>query len=424
MFRKSFLLFITICFITIQMVFSLSAIPHQNIDSESLLNTWEFNPKIYDYEGNFWDDVQISLITLSKADPLYSWFGHSSLKIDFPDSDSISYDYGIFSFSKGFYKDFALGRMYYQVQGTYSKYLLDYAESLNRTISEIKLDLTSEKKKAIVNFLIYNTEDENCTYLYHHYKDNCATRIRDILNFATNGELKKWAIMQPGTSYRIEAGRVISVSHLWLWFLNFLQSGNIDKQNTLWENMFLPENLEKGIIEFGKIGKDRNVLLDNIGKDGRKITPDVYHKDILFDVSIALLLIIGAVVFNKKGFKTYNGIIYIFLSLLGSLLFFMMTFTTHDVTWHNENIIFINPILFVVAFLAMRGNKKAFYTLNKIFSILCVLLIIFKLILPNIFFQDNWAQIISILPFYIINGFVLDKVNRIQEENPKENCCD
>ena len=62
-----------------------------------------------------------------------------------------------------------------------------------RSVEEYTLDLTPEAKFQILEFLKHNALEENNTYLYHFYKDNCATRLRDIIDAATGGDFQKWA---------------------------------------------------------------------------------------------------------------------------------------------------------------------------------------------------------------------------------------
>jgi hypothetical protein len=49
-----------------------------------------------------------------------------------------------------------------------------------RGLSEQILNLTTEEKQAIVEFLLTNAQRENRDYRYDFLLDNCATRIRDV----------------------------------------------------------------------------------------------------------------------------------------------------------------------------------------------------------------------------------------------------
>ena len=102
----------------------------------------------------------------------------------------------------------------------------------------------------------------------------------------------------------------------------------------------------------------------------------------------------------------------IIFGILGTVLFFMMTFTNHDVTWFNENIIFINPLLIVLAVFSFMACGKKTDKWGRVVSIshkilfgLILLLAILKLIAGNIFFQQNWNIIITMALFYLPGCF-------------------
>ena len=84
----------------------------------------------------------------------------------------------------------------------------------------------------------------------------------------------------------------------------------------------------------------------------------------------------------------------------------MMLFTNHDVTWYNENILFANPLLLVLAVLSLfrkdcivRFVRICFRILLGLIAILSVL----KFLMPGFFCQQNWPAIITLALFYIPN---------------------
>ena len=81
----------------------------------------------------------------------------------------------------------------------------------------------------------------------------------------------------------------------------------------------------------------------------------------------------------------------------------MMFFTNHDVTWFNENLIFVNPLLFVMAVFAFCGKKsnRASVVSSRLAVIVIGVLAALKIILPGIFSQANWPVIIPMFMFHI-----------------------
>ena len=366
-------------------------------------------------DGNmsFWNGCEISLLTIGSGDPLYSWFGHSAFLVSTPDGRTVTFDYGTFSFNdEDFFVNFAFGRLWFLCLSSNAEYQLQDIAEEGRSVTKVVLPLTAEQKKAVIGFLNANSRKENRTYLYHHYNDNCATRLRDIIDRTTDGAFKTWAQSVSGLTFRQQASRALSRNPFVLWGLDFLQSGNIDKPATLWDEMFLPEMLEKGVIAYFSLEKE--TILNSSGNYSE--TSDKPQSNILFSLLMGLVLGGVSLVLILLGYRRanyiYSGIVEIVFGLLGSVLFFMMFFTNHDVTWCNENLIFVNPLLLALAvFSFMATCRKKAEKWGRVVSIshkmifgIILLLVILKLIAHDIFFQQNWSVILTMALFHLPNA--------------------
>src|SRR5690606_20092129 len=74
------------------------------------------------------------------------------------------------------------------VQPTVTSYTF-YAEQ-DRDVRLAALDLPPARRARMARDLAENALPTNRTYLYHHYDDNCATRIVDALNRALDDRFK------------------------------------------------------------------------------------------------------------------------------------------------------------------------------------------------------------------------------------------
>ena len=375
-------------------------------DSEPMLDRYfrftdDGNPSV-------WDGYRISLLTITKGSPLYSWFGHSALVVQTPDGRRIAFDYGTFSFaSDHFIRNFVMGRLWFLCLSSYADSRLDELESDGRSATAVDLPLTAAQKKAVITFLNENTRSVNREYLYHHYCDNCATRLRDIIDRATGGEFRRWAESRKGLTFRQQASRALSTNRFVQWALEFLQSSVIDKPATLWDEMFLPDVLEKAVMEYFHVGNQ--VVVDNSGSRASAVA-DRPQNNFLFSVLLGLLLGGLSLVLWYFRLETAGGIyrcaVCIVFGVLGSVLLFMMLFTNHDVTWYNENILFANPLLLVTAVLSLFRKEKAVRFVGICFRILLgliVILAVLKLLMPGFFFQQNWPAIFTLAMFYLPN---------------------
>ncbi|MCF0238194.1 MAG: DUF4105 domain-containing protein, partial [Sphaerochaetaceae bacterium] len=252
-YRKAILI-IFIYIISFFEVFSLSvetSLSTNAFDSIPMLNSYYNEDTMVSGSDEYWDSYVIKLVTIGRGKPLFSWFGHSGIEIDYPTGESVFFDYGTFSFSQDhFIRNFILGRLWFSCSGTYTEYEMNSLKKEGREVSYIVLPLGPKEKYALINFLFKNYEEEHRVYLYHHYEDNCATRLRDIINYTTKGDFESWAKAINGHTYRSLSGEKMSNSPFVLWVLDFIQSGNIDNDNSLWEDCFLPENLNDILIAY------------------------------------------------------------------------------------------------------------------------------------------------------------------------------
>src|SRR5882762_7217179 len=92
--------------------------------------------------------IQISLLTCTPGEELYSTFGHSALRVI--DSNSVTdivYNYGTFNFDdKNFYIKFIRGKLLYYVD---TENFRDFKEAYqldNRGITEQVLNFTAQEK--------------------------------------------------------------------------------------------------------------------------------------------------------------------------------------------------------------------------------------------------------------------------------------
>ncbi len=135
------------------------------------------------------EDLQISLITIGPGDHLTDWWGHTSLIVtDTTYNISRVYNFGYFSFDEGFVNRFAMGRLIFwagdiSLSATLSRYI-----SAKRTIAFQELNIPVESRLTLAMELAKSVLPENSRYLYDHYKENCATRLRDYIDAAVDGQ--------------------------------------------------------------------------------------------------------------------------------------------------------------------------------------------------------------------------------------------
>jgi hypothetical protein len=130
------------------------------------------------------EKAQISLLTASPGDELYSVFGHSALRVkDQEKNIDLVFNYGTFDFdTPNFYTKFVRGKLLYKLSvATMEQFIPEYNYE-GRAIYEQVLNVSQTQKQELFDFLLINRLPENAYYHYDFFYDNCATRIRDLID--------------------------------------------------------------------------------------------------------------------------------------------------------------------------------------------------------------------------------------------------
>jgi hypothetical protein len=372
------------------------------------------------------DYLTFKIAVMGPGDELYFWWGHIGLIIE----DELTgradfYDYGLFSFeNEHFFTNFAMGRLIYSCGVSPAEMNLQHYIRTNRDITLLTLNLSAKKKEDILNFARKNILPANRDYEYHHFRDNCATRIRDIIDMGTEGQFYE-AFGEAAGRYtlRQQVRRHTWFSPYFDWLLNFLMGQNIDVPLTVWEEMFLPSEIGRRITDF--------VYTDETGTERKLVTsvevlyraenrPGVleiprrqWPAELLFSVTLCFI-IAGIFLLRKKQPRagrillgTTQGLLGLFFGIPGLVLFFMTFFTNHDYTYNNINLLFGNPLLLAAIplgiMLATGKKNNARYSpdfLLKCLWTLCFFGAVIALairILPG-FYQQNFVDLALFMP--------------------------
>ena len=360
------------------------------------------------------EDLTVSLMVVGPGIPLYVWWGHIGLIVEDQEENwSYFYDFGNFSFEEeNFYRNFAMGRLYYLKVKSRTEPYLRFLSWFDRTVTIYELNLTGEEKKSIYDNLQEGVKPENCTYLYHHYEDNCSTRIRDALDTAMGGEIREQS-GEYAQSFRAQSNRFVRPFWAYL-LLNYLQGPDVDRPVTGWDALFLPQELEKKVRSF--IRRDGTPLVSKIivQQDGaHPYIPDIpfpragdafLRGMMLFFLTLFLRTGSGR---GRKGSSLWRIVTPLMVALPGLFLCFMMFFTDHDVTENNLNALITCPVLLGALIPAIRYNRrlsapKTYERFWDFQSFLVLLSLLFKL-LPGVT-QDNGAVIMLFLPLFLAQG--------------------
>ena len=190
------------------------------------------------------NDATVSILTCDPGVEVYSMYGHTAIRVSDPAQKlDIVFNYGLFSFdTPNFMYRFAKGQTDYMMGGQrFSSFLPQYDEE-KRSVYEQVLNLSPEGKNKLFQALLENAKPENREYRYNFFVDNCATRVRDMIE-RNAGSPIKFTDNHSTESYR---DLIKKFHHSFRWIdlgIDLLVGKKADEQVSAYGQMFLPEYL-------------------------------------------------------------------------------------------------------------------------------------------------------------------------------------
>ncbi len=188
----------------------------------------------------------IELVTIGPERSIDTRFGHVLLRVVDPSAGvDDSYDYGVAPFHRpGFMLETALGRGMFSLRRSSAQVRFESYRLQDRDVEAQRLNLSPEQTLLLLERLKTNLQPGNTDYRYDHVLDNCATRIRDLLDGVTEGALRRAAdTMEVSTTFRGDildagSGRLAA-----LLGLDLLAGSHAEDAIGAWERSFLPRYL-------------------------------------------------------------------------------------------------------------------------------------------------------------------------------------
>ena len=312
------------------------------------------------------DSVDISLLTCSPHQEVYSLYGHTAIRVnDRRTGRDIAVNYGMFSFAKPYFVlRFVFGLTDYEmgIEGfeDFCRFYAYYGSS----VTEQMLDLLPEEKIRILQALEENYRPENRVYRYNYFYDNCTTRARDMIADHLNGKVR-YREEEKYPSFR-ELIHEWNKEHPWARFGNDMLLGiKADQHTTIGEQQFIPANTMRDF--------DQAYIVDEHGEKrplvGCKmiVVPareQVVEKEFPLrprTCAIILFVVTWLVSIIERGRqKIYWGydLLLMLASGLAGCILFVMIFSQHPTVNINLQILLLNPLpLFFIRRMIRRTRK-------------------------------------------------------------------
>ena len=331
-------------------------------------------------QKNIPNNTQISVLTIGPGNNLNDAFGHSGIRLKTSYSD-IVYDFGRYNFEDpNFYLNFARGKLnYLQGKANYNN-LVNFYKQQNRSIKEQILNLSAEEKQSVYKFLETNYAKNQGAYLYDFFYDNCATKIRDVIENATNGNID----YQLPDNYEDKTFRTLIQDELHpnTWGslgIDIALGAIIDRTATPREHMFLPKNIH---AFYSKATINNRQLVSNsktIINSDTKFKNGTFLLSPIFVLSLIAILIIY-ITFNdhkkQRRTKGLDAFIQLILGVIGILLTLLWFGTDHTATGYNYNLLWAFPLSLVMVIQAYKAKPKKWFIGYIKFCVLMLCLLV------------------------------------------------
>lgn len=315
------------------------------------------------------DSVEISLLTCSPHEAIYSLYGHTAIRInDQRNGEDLAVNYGLFSFEKPhFVLRFLFGLTDYEMGIEPFEAFCRQYRYYGSSVTQQVLNLTNEEKWNIVKAVNINYMPENSVYRYNYFYDNCTTRAVDMLtthladaHVVFEGEQQKYP------SFR-EMVHGCLPHHPWNRFGNDMLLGvKADCKTTLREHQFLPANAMddfRHAMIVGQDGSNRPLVLREeiiVPEGAQEVWKDfpLSPKDVFLIVLAITVLITLLEAYTKKVLWGYDALLMILCGLAGIVLFLML-FSQHPTVRGNLLLLLLNPLpLFSIWKMIRRARKR------------------------------------------------------------------
>lgn len=311
------------------------------------------------------DSVVASLLTCWPGPEVYELCGHEALRIrtyrpgaagalEGALTDSV-WNYGVFDFAQpNFIYRFVKGETDYMLAGYPFAYFLEEYRTAGRKVAEQKLNLTQPEARRLRALVQREGRPDKRTYRYNYVKDNCATRIADRIEQASDTTVIWPDSVKYGT-FREEM-RAYHKNYPWYQFGIDLALGNgIDRPETGKAEMFVPlEMMERASGARLADGRDLTAPAEVLyeGEGDRTLPATHWAVTPLF---ISWVLFILAAILCclqvRRGliYRIWYTLWFLILGLTGILVAFLVFVSTHEATAPNLLILWLNPLQLVMA---------------------------------------------------------------------------
>ena len=351
-------------------------------------------------------EPRIGVMTMQPGSVFWERFGHNAIVVD-DGTRALSYNFGFFDMAEpGFTGNFIKGRMDYLMLALPLEQDLGYYRQVGRGVDIQWLALSPEQSRRLRARLAFLARPENARYRYDYFRNNCATRVRDVLDEALGGELhRQLTASSLGNSYRSESVRLAWPAKWMALGFDLGMNADGDKALSRWDEAFIPMRLQDSLRGL-RLADGRPLVREEQTILPSKLPPPPAELPQWPLTATAIGLALAGLLFaaRRRSQRLFNaGMLAFWLAcgLIGSVLLAVWLGTEHRFLHANANLLLFPPLAWLAAVLhALRRRSptwRAAYLLTvKAIAALAVAAVLLKFVQTG--GQSNLNWILMVLP--------------------------
>lgn len=309
---------------------------------------------------------RIALLTMGPGDDFVTKFGHDALVVEYPGQRARVYNFGMYTRQSITVSRVLSGRLRYWLA------VAPYAETItlyrlqNRSLLTQALALEPSAARALAAALAQNARPENASYLYDYALDNCTTRVRDALDRATGGALRRTLEQAPvTTTYRHHALRLTAADPLLFLLFDLGLGAPADRPLSGWDDAYLPDRLAAAVrrVKLGSGGAERplvereRVLFTAVREPVSEGPPSRWGWWLAAGIAVGGVVFAGARS-QQRGVRLAGGVVGALAAFavgaFGLLLTALLLTRVHAVVRPNVNVLLCSPLALLIVPAALR----------------------------------------------------------------------
>jgi hypothetical protein len=391
-------------------------------------------------------NIRISILTMGPGDASWEKFGHIAVRIQDPEMryPDVAFNWGIFEFDgPKFYWHFLQGRLIYSIGVYDGPGTIDSYEKNNRSVYEQVLHLGAAQKLEFERLCYDAVRPENCHYRYDYYRDNCSTRVRDLVDTVIGGALRRQTENVPTDhTYRSQTRRLVADDIPLYVALQAVLAQPTDRPLSAWDDMFLPEVFRQRLRDVTVVDasgrrlplvESETVLSQSDRAPLRASPPHSIPPALIASLLIGgLFVLLTELLLRGKGGAWVRWSLLLFgwawlliIGLGGFIIAWAWFCTDHQICRHNENLLHISPLALILVWMlrkALRGGRRGPFIVAAMMAGLSLLGLALKV--TPFFFQVNGDMIALCLAAHLALCWSMWRLSRrrlaVSAEAPAE----